>query len=138
MKKLLSALARFSILRFAVIGALGMPVDWGVLQLMVHWGTGPYLGRMISWFCAATFTWAGNRYFTFRATRARGIAGIANQVKTADALDSHDGAPSQPPPRLLNRIVSRRLLPFLPSVPREPKPGPTGGAGVGLGVEPAI
>jgi putative flippase GtrA len=71
--KLLSALSRLSILRFAVIGALGMPVDWGVLQLMVHWGTGPYLGRMISWFCAATFTWAGNRYFTFAASRARGF-----------------------------------------------------------------
>ena len=79
MKKLLGALARLSILRFAVIGALGMPVDWGVLQLMVHWGTGPYLGRMISWFCAATFTWAGNRYFTFAATRARGIIAIGKE-----------------------------------------------------------
>jgi putative flippase GtrA len=72
-KKLLAALARLSILRFAVIGALGMPVDWVVLQMMVHWGTGPYLGRMISWFCAATFTWAGNRYFTFASSRARGL-----------------------------------------------------------------
>ena len=79
MKKLLGALARLSILRFAVIGALGMPVDWGVLQLMVHWGTGPYLGRMISWFCAATFTWAGNRYFTFARSRARGFAGAGKE-----------------------------------------------------------
>jgi putative flippase GtrA len=67
------ALSRLSILRFAIIGALGMPVDWGVLQLMVHFGTGPYFGRMISWFCAATFTWAGNRYFTFASSRARGF-----------------------------------------------------------------
>lgn len=83
MKKLLGSalrsLSRLSILRFAVIGALGMPVDWGVLQLMVHWGTGPYLGRMISWFCAASFTWAGNRYFTFAATRARGLAGTVQE-----------------------------------------------------------
>jgi putative flippase GtrA len=71
--QLLAALGRLSILRFAIIGALGMPVDWIVLQLMVHWGTGPYLGRLISWFCAATFTWMGNRYFTFAATRARGL-----------------------------------------------------------------
>jgi putative flippase GtrA len=70
---LVERLKRLSILRFAVIGALGMPVDWGVLQLMVHWGSGPYLGRLVSWFCAATFTWAGNRYFTFAATRARGL-----------------------------------------------------------------
>ena len=79
MKKLLGYLASLSILRFAVIGALGMPVDWGVLQLMVHWGTGPYFGRMISWFCAASFTWAGNRYFTFAATRARSFMGTMKE-----------------------------------------------------------
>lgn len=71
--KVIGALSRLSILRFAVIGALGMPVDWLVLQLMVHWGTGPYIGRVLSWFCAASFTWLGNRYFTFAATRARGL-----------------------------------------------------------------
>jgi len=75
----LAWLSRLSILRFAVIGALGMPVDWGVLQLMVHWGTGPYLGRVISWFCAASFTWAGNRYFTFAASRARTILGTGKE-----------------------------------------------------------
>jgi putative flippase GtrA len=77
--RILGALSRLSILRFAIIGALGMPVDWCVLQLMVHWGTGPYFGRVISWFCAASFTWAGNRYFTFAATRARGVAGAAKE-----------------------------------------------------------
>jgi len=56
-----------------------MPVDWAVLQLMVHWGTGPYLGRVLSWFCAATFTWAGNRYFTFAASRARTLLGSARE-----------------------------------------------------------
>ena len=79
MNRLLGALSRLSILRFAVIGALGMPVDWGVLQLMVHWGTGPYIGRILSWFCAATFTWAGNRYFTFAASRARGVLGAGKE-----------------------------------------------------------
>lgn len=76
---LLARLKKISILRFAVIGALGMPVDWAVLQLMVHLGTGPYLGRVISWFCAATFTWTGNRYFTFATTRARGLAGAGKE-----------------------------------------------------------
>jgi putative flippase GtrA len=33
----------------------------------------------VSWFCAATFTWAGNRYFTFAATRARGPLGAAKE-----------------------------------------------------------
>jgi putative flippase GtrA len=77
--KIWRALSRLSLLRFAVIGALGMPVDWAVLQLMVHWGTGPYLGRVLSWFCAATFTWAGNRYFTFAASRARGLVGTVKE-----------------------------------------------------------
>ena len=77
--KSIGFLARLSILRFAVIGALGMPVDWGVLQLMVHWGTGPYFGRIISWFCAASFTWAGNRYFTFAASRARTLLGAGKE-----------------------------------------------------------
>ncbi len=79
MKKTVGFLSRLSILRFAVIGALGMPVDWCVLQLMVHLGTGPYFGRLISWFCAATFTWAGNRYFTFAAARARGVTGTVRE-----------------------------------------------------------
>ena len=72
-----SALSRLSILRFAVIGALGMPVDAGVLWLMTHKaGLDPYSGRIISWLCAATFTWTGNRYFTFGAKRARGLTAI--------------------------------------------------------------
>jgi putative flippase GtrA len=77
--KILGVLSRLSFLRFAVIGALGMPVDWLVLQAMVHWGTGPYFGRMISWLCAASFTWMGNRYFTFAASRARGLVGAAKE-----------------------------------------------------------
>jgi putative flippase GtrA len=77
--KILGVLSRLSFLRFAAIGALGMPVDWLVLQLMVHWGTGPYVGRLISWFCAASFTWMGNRYFTFAASRARGLVGAAKE-----------------------------------------------------------
>ncbi|HJT44077.1 MAG TPA: GtrA family protein [Rhizomicrobium sp.] len=79
MRKLLGFLSRLSILRFAVIGALGVPVDWCVLQLMVHWGYGPYAGRILSWFCAATFTWAGNRYFTFAGARAHGILATAQE-----------------------------------------------------------
>jgi putative flippase GtrA len=73
-------LSRLSILRFAVIGALGMPVDASVLWLMTHaMGSDPYSGRAVSWLCAASFTWMGNRYFTFAATRARGLAATARE-----------------------------------------------------------
>jgi len=75
-----ATLARLSILRFAIIGALGMPVDAGILWLMTHrFGLDPYSGRIVSWLCAATFTWTGNRYFTFRATRARGLSSTARE-----------------------------------------------------------
>ncbi len=74
------SLSQLSVLRFAVIGALGMPVDAGVLWLMTHpAGLDPYSGRIISWLCAASFTWIGNRYFTFRERRARGVAGAARE-----------------------------------------------------------
>ena len=72
--KRIKSLTQLSILRFAVVGALGMPVDAGILWLMTHEaGLDPYSGRLVSWFCAATFTWTGNRYFTFPERRARGF-----------------------------------------------------------------
>jgi putative flippase GtrA len=77
---LVQRLSRLSILRFAIIGALGAPVDAGVLWLMTHRaGLDPYSGRIISWLCAASFTWMGNRYFTFRASRARGVGATAKE-----------------------------------------------------------
>jgi putative flippase GtrA len=72
--KLLTALGRLSILRFAIIGALGMPVDWLGLHAMIDAGLTRDAARPIAWFCAATFTWLGNRYFTFAGQRAHGAA----------------------------------------------------------------
>ena len=78
--KLLAKLSRLSLLRFAAIGALGLPVDAGVLWLMTHrLGLDPYSGRVVSWLSAATFTWMGNRYFTFLAARARGLLATAKE-----------------------------------------------------------
>ena len=76
---LLARLSRISILRFAVIGALGMPVDWCALQLFLHLGTGPYFGRVLAWLVAATFTWLGNRYFTFADRRSRSFIGTLQE-----------------------------------------------------------
>ncbi len=77
MTGLLARLSQVSILRFAVIGILGMPVDWLALQLFLHLGTGPYFGRVLAWLCAATFTWLGNRYFTFADRRSHSFTGTA-------------------------------------------------------------
>jgi putative flippase GtrA len=59
------AASRF--LRFAVVGAGGFVVDEAVLLLMTRvLHLDPYSGRAVSFFCAVTFTWWGNRVLTFR------------------------------------------------------------------------
>jgi putative flippase GtrA len=66
-------LARFSFLRFAVIGGVGFVVDSTILAADTNWlGLDPFKGRLLSIFCAMMCTWLGNRYFTFPDRRARG------------------------------------------------------------------
>ena len=50
-----------------------MSVDSTILGCRHHWlGLDPFKGRALSMFCAMTFTWMGNRYFTFpRSAGAR-------------------------------------------------------------------
>ncbi len=75
----LRALARSPFLRFAVVGGCGFLVDESVLTLLHYLlGLGPYSARAISIFCAATFTWWGNRNLTFAGHAATGgIAALA-------------------------------------------------------------
>ena len=55
---------------FGVIGTAGFVVDTSVLYLaMGFMGLDHYSGRVVSWFVAATFTWAMNRRFTFSDSR---------------------------------------------------------------------
>jgi len=57
-------------LTFSAVGTAGFVVDSAILMAMIRGlGTGPYLGRVVSFLCAATFTWAMNRRFTFRDQR---------------------------------------------------------------------
>jgi len=55
------------ILRFGIVGVVGFVVDAGVLTLGIRAGTGPWLGRAISYVVAATVTFSLNRAWTFRA-----------------------------------------------------------------------
>ena len=52
--------------RFAVIGSVGFFVDVGVLYLLLGAGFDLYTARVFSFIAAASFTWMGNRVFTFR------------------------------------------------------------------------
>lgn len=59
---------------FSMVGTAGFVVDSVVLELAIRFlGSGLYVGRAISFLCAATFTWSMNRLFTFPGARkARG------------------------------------------------------------------
>lgn len=63
---------RHSLVRFALVGGIGFVVDAGILMLLLD-TLGPYLGRVISFICAATTTWVLNRQFTF-AGRQSGLS----------------------------------------------------------------
>jgi putative flippase GtrA len=58
------------LLRFALVGGIGFALMRG-LQPLVSRGSDPYLGRLGSYFGAATVTWAFNRNFTFHAPPRR-------------------------------------------------------------------
>ena len=59
-------------LRYAIVGAAGFLVDWGLLTLALQQlDLGYYLGRVFSFVGAATFTWAANRVFTFPPSEKR-------------------------------------------------------------------
>lgn len=58
-------------LRFATVGAAGFVVDAAILALGLNLlGLGKYSARAVSFLCAATFTWAVNRRFTFTESAA--------------------------------------------------------------------
>jgi putative flippase GtrA len=54
------------LLRFTLVGAVTFFVDAGVLSAALGAGAGFYVGRLVSYLSAVTFSWAVNRRFTFR------------------------------------------------------------------------
>ncbi|TCZ57994.1 GtrA family protein [Roseicella aquatilis] len=55
-------------LRFGLVGVVGFVVDAAVLTLGIMLGSGPWLGRVLSYVAAASTTFALNRIWTFRRT----------------------------------------------------------------------
>jgi len=53
--------------RFGIAGGIGFVVDVLVLYIAVALGSGVYLGRVVSFFCATFATWQVNRNFAFAA-----------------------------------------------------------------------
>jgi len=59
---------RYQVLRFSIIGSLAFVVDVGVLYLLHARGMDLYTARVFSFIAAATFSWLGNRLYTFGST----------------------------------------------------------------------
>ena len=76
---LASRLWASSFFRFAVVGTGGFIVDTTVLYAMLAAGLDLYSGRVVSYLCAATFTWFGNRTITFTQARATGRKDVARE-----------------------------------------------------------
>jgi putative flippase GtrA len=71
---------------FGLVGVGGLLVDTALLYFSLHvLGAGFYLGRLLSWLGAATFTWYFNRVFTF----ARGAAGASRVRQWASFLGAN-------------------------------------------------
>ncbi len=87
-------------LRFALVGALGAAIDFGVMNLLAHFANMPlvYAGT-VSFICAviSNFTW--NRFWTYPESRSRpllgqlgmfflvNLAGVAIRIPTLHYLE---------------------------------------------------
>ena len=78
-----AALTRSRFFRFGIVGAGGFVVDESLLALF-HYGAGldRYSARALSIFCAASFTWWGNRNLTFAEHAATGARAVAREWAT--------------------------------------------------------
>ena len=96
--------------RFGVVGTLGFIIDTAVLYIALYqFGTGYYLGRLISYLCASTITWYLHRIFTFRVSHTKGglrellnfqimnsIGGGANYLVYALLIANYDTCRAHP------------------------------------------
>lgn len=63
---------RRGFLTFGLVGVVGFLVDSAVLYAALTATLDPYSARVVSYFCAATATWALNRRITFADRRRNG------------------------------------------------------------------
>jgi putative flippase GtrA len=63
-----------SVVRFAIVGAIGFAIDGGVMQLLTATtGTSPLIARAFSFPLALSVTWVLNRAWTFPTGRVRAL-----------------------------------------------------------------
>ena len=73
---------RSSRFRFLIIGGLAFLIDTGLLWVINHGlGAMPWISKLISFFAALSFTYFGNRFYTF--------AGARKRLKSKNILDNY-------------------------------------------------
>lgn len=119
------ALLRAQFLRFAMVGAAGFVVDETVLGLLHNLaGLHATVAGALSIFCAMTFTWLGNRSFTFHAHAARGARAMAAEWLRFAAANSV-GA-------IINYSTFLLLVNWAPSPASNPFLAKAAGVGAGM------
>lgn len=76
--------ARF--LKFALVGAIGAVIDFGVMNLLVNFAHAPFVvAGTISFICAviSNFTW--NRFWTYPESRSKPLMGQLGQFALVNA-----------------------------------------------------
>jgi len=112
-------------LMFACVGAAGFIVDSAVLTMTLRaTDAGLYVSRLVSFLCAATFTWAANRLFTFRSASREPSRRVATQWLQFVAVNAIGGA--------INLGLYAYLVSHVESVARQPVIGVAAGSVAGL------
>ena len=122
----IAALLRHPFIRFGMVGGAGFVVDEAVLTLF-HYGLGldAYVARAISILCAMTFTWWGNRTFTFAAHAANESTGAIAREWFKFVLANALGA-------VVNYASFTLLVRFAPAPLSNPLLATAIGVGIGL------
>jgi putative flippase GtrA len=76
-KELIERLAASKLVRFGLVGGLGLPVNLAALAVAKELlGLHDLLAWLFGFIVAVTFTWWGNRTFTFHEHKSTGHSGI--------------------------------------------------------------
>jgi putative flippase GtrA len=120
------ALSQSRFLRFGIVGGAGFVVDETVLAIFHYLvGLDRYSARVISIFCAMTFTWWGNRRLTFAEHAASGGAPELAREWLKFVLANAIGA-------IVNYGAYSLLVSFAPAPLNNPLLATAIGVGIGL------
>ena len=77
---------RTRFLKFAVVGAIGALIDFGIMNLLVNVVHAPFvLAGTISFICAVSSNFTWNRFWTYPESRSKALVGQLGQFALVNA-----------------------------------------------------